>query len=79
MNLKVLGTGCSNCKKLEVMTKELVSELNIDATVEKVEDIEEIMRTGVMSTPALLADGMVVLSGYVPSRKELTNFLTNLK
>jgi small redox-active disulfide protein 2 len=78
MNLKVLGTGCSNCKKLEVMTKELVSELNIDATVEKVEDIEEIMRTGVMSTPALLADGMVVLSGYVPSRKELTNFLTNL-
>jgi small redox-active disulfide protein 2 len=79
MNLKVLGTGCSNCKKLEAMTKELVSELNIDATVEKVEDIEEIMRTGVMSTPALLADGMVVLSGYVPSRKELTNFLTNLK
>ncbi len=78
MNLKVLGTGCSNCKKLEVMTKELVSELNIEATVEKVEDIEEIMRTGVMSTPALLADGMVVLSGYVPSRKELTNFLTNL-
>lgn len=78
MNLKVLGTGCNSCKKLEVMTKELVSELNIDATVEKVEDIEEIMRTGVMSTPALLADGKVVLSGYVPSRKELTNFLTNL-
>ena len=78
MNLKVLGTGCSNCKKLEVMTKEIVSELNIEATVEKVEDIEEIMRTGVMSTPALLADGIVVLSGYVPSRKELTNFLKNL-
>ena len=78
MNFKVLGTGCSNCKKLELLTKELVSELNIDATVEKVEDIEEIMRTGVMSTPALLADGMVVLSGYVPSRNELTNLLTNL-
>jgi small redox-active disulfide protein 2 len=78
MNLKVLGTGCSNCKKLEVMTKELVSELNIDARVEKVEDIDEIMRTGVMSTPALLADDKVVLSGYVPSRKELTNFLINL-
>jgi small redox-active disulfide protein 2 len=78
MYLKVLGTGCSNCKKLEVMTKELVTELNIDARVEKVEDIEEIMRTGVMSTPALLADDKVVLSGYVPSRKELTNFLINL-
>lgn len=78
MKFQVLGTGCSNCKKLEVMTKELVSELKIDAIVEKIEDIEEIMRTGVMSTPALLADGKVVLSGYVPSRKELTNFLTNL-
>jgi len=78
MNFKVLGTGCSNCKKLELLTKELVSELNIDATVEKVEDIEEIMRTGVMSTPALLADDKLVLSGYVPSRNELTNLLTNL-
>ena len=78
MNFKVLGTGCSNCKKLEVMTKELVSELNIDATVEKVEDIEEIMRTGVMSTPALLADGKLVVSGYVPSRNELTKLLKNL-
>ncbi len=78
MNFKVLGTGCSNCKKLELLTKELVSELNIDATIEKVEDIEEIMRTGVMSTPALLADDKLVLSGYVPSRNELTNLLTNL-
>jgi small redox-active disulfide protein 2 len=78
MNFKVLGTGCSNCKKLELLTKELVSELNIDATIEKVEDIEEIMRTGVMSTPALLADDKLVLSGYVPSRNELANLLTNL-
>ena len=75
MNFKVLGTGCSNCKKLELLTKELVSELNIDATVEKVEDIEEIMRTGVMSTPALLVDGKLIVSGYVPSNNELTNLL----
>lgn len=78
MNFKVLGTGCSNCKKLELLTKELVTELNIDAQVEKVEDIEEIMRTGVMSTPALLADGKVVVSGYVPSRDELTNLLSKI-
>ncbi|MFC1536086.1 thioredoxin family protein [Candidatus Neomarinimicrobiota bacterium] len=78
MNFKVLGTGCSNCKKLELMTKELVTELNIDAQVEKVEDIEEIMRTGVMSTPALLVDGKVIVSGYVPSRNELTNLLKNI-
>jgi len=78
MNFKVLGTGCSNCKKLELLTKELVSELNIDATVEKVEDIEEIMRTGVMSTPALLVDGKLIVSGYVPSRNELSNLLKNI-
>ncbi|MCJ7802386.1 MAG: thioredoxin family protein [Candidatus Marinimicrobia bacterium] len=78
MNFKVLGTGCSNCKKLELLTKDLVSELNIDATVEKVEDIEEIMRTGVMSTPALLVDGKLIVSGYVPSRNELTNLLKNI-
>ncbi len=78
MNFKVLGTGCSNCKKLELLTKELLTELNIDAQVEKVEDIEEIMRTGVMSTPALVADGKVVVSGYVPSRDELINLLNNI-
>ena len=78
MNLKVLGTGCSNCKKLELLTKELITELNIDAQVEKVEDIEEIMKTGVMSTPALLADGKIVVSGYLPSRDELTTLLNNI-
>lgn len=78
MNLKVLGTGCSNCKKLEVMTKELVSELKLDASIEKVEDIEEIMRSGVMSTPALLADGKLVIAGYVPKRSELINLLESI-
>ena len=78
MNFKVLGTGCSNCKKLEILTKELVAELNIDAQVKKVEDIEEIMRTGVMSTPALLVDGKLIVSGYVPSRDELKNLLKNI-
>ncbi len=78
MNFKVLGTGCSSCKKLELMTKELVTELNIDAQVEKVGDIEEIMRTGIMSMPALLVDGKLIVSGYVPSRDELTNLLKNI-
>lgn len=75
MKFQILGTGCSNCKKLEVLTKELVDELNINAEVEKIEDIEEIMRTGVMSTPALLADGKLIVSGYVPSKEELKTSL----
>ncbi len=78
MIIKVLGTGCGKCKSLERVAKEVVSELNLDATVEKVEDIEEIMRAGVMITPALLVDGKLIVSGHVPSNKEMKNLLTNL-
>lgn len=77
MIIKVLGTGCGKCKSLENVTKEVVSELSLDATVEKVEDIEEIMRAGVMITPALLVDGKLIVLGYVPSNKEMKNLLTN--
>ena len=78
MNIKVLGTGCAKCNSLEKVTKEVVTELNIDATVEKVEDIAKIMEAGVMITPALLVDEKLIISGYVPSNKELKKFLTNL-
>jgi len=78
MKLKVLGTGCNNCKKLELLTKELVEELNIEAEVEKVEDIEEIMRSGVMSTPALISDEKLIVSGYVPTKEELKNLMSNM-
>ena len=78
MNIKVLGTGCAKCKSLEKVTKEVVTELNLNATVEKVEDIAKIMEAGVMITPALLVDEKLIVSGYVPSNKELKNLLTNL-
>lgn len=77
MNIKVLGTGCAKCKKLEESTRVLVEELNLDATVEKVEDIMQIMEYGVMTTPALVIDEKVVMKGKVPSNKELTKLLTN--
>jgi len=76
MEIKVLGTGCSNCKTLEKLTRQTVEELNIDATIEKVEDIQKIMEYGIMRTPGLIINGKVVLSGQIPKPTELKEILT---
>ncbi len=76
MEIKILGTGCAKCKSLENVTREIVAEMNLDATVTKVEDIMEIMAFGVMTTPALVVDGKVVLKGRVPSSSEVKQLLT---
>ena len=76
MEIKVLGTGCPKCKSLEKITRETVEKSGIDARVIKVEDIGDIMNYGVMRTPALVINEKVVLSGRVPSEKELTEILT---
>ena len=76
MDIKVLGTGCTKCKNLENLTKEVVEENNIDATVEKIEDIVKIMSYDVMTTPAIVVDGEVILKGKLPSKDELKSLLT---
>lgn len=76
MEIKVLGTGCAKCKSLEKLTYQAVEELGIKADVIKVEDIVEIMQFGVMTTPALVIDGKVLLKGKVPSLAELKQLLT---
>jgi len=76
MNIKVLGSGCAKCKTLERITKEAVEELSLDASVEKIEDIQKIMEYGVMFTPALVIDGKVAFSGKVPKLKEMKKILT---
>jgi len=76
MEIKVLGTGCTNCKILEKSVINSLAELNISANVEKVEDITKIMAYGIMRTPGLVIDGKVVLSGKVPSLKELKEIIT---
>jgi len=75
MVIKVLGTGCSNCKKLEAYAKEAVKELGIEAVVEKVENIQEIIAYGVMKTPALVVDEQVKMMGRVPSVEDLKQYL----
>ena len=77
MEIKVLGTGCARCKSLEKVTIKAVEELNIDATVEKVEDIQKIMEYAVMRTPALVINEKVVMSGQVPKVSDMKELLTN--
>jgi small redox-active disulfide protein 2 len=79
MEIKVLGTGCANCKNLEKSVINALAEMNFDANVEKVEDITKIMAYGVMRTPALVINEKVVLSGRVPSVKELKEIIENNK
>ena len=76
MEIKVLGTGCVKCKKLEKLTENTVNELGLDATIEKIEDIYKIMQFGVMRTPGLVIDGKVVLTGRLTKTNELIEFLT---
>jgi small redox-active disulfide protein 2 len=77
MEIKVLGPGCPKCKNLENLTREVVTENNIDATVEKVDDIMKIMEYGIMRTPGLVIDGKVMFSGMVPSKEELKKYILN--
>lgn len=75
MEIKVLGTGCAKCKSLEKLTNEVIAETGVAATIEKVEDIFKIMQFGVISTPALVIDKKVVLSGRLPSATELKEII----
>ena len=76
MTIKVLGTGCSNCKNLEKATQMAITEMGISAELIKEEDIQKIMAYGIMRTPALVIDEKVALYGRVPSVKELKEIIT---
>ena len=75
MEIKILGTGCPKCKSLEKMTRDVVEQNNIRATITKVEDIMDIMNYGVMSTPALVVNEKVEIKGRIPSTDEIINVL----
>jgi small redox-active disulfide protein 2 len=76
VEIKILGTGCPNCKKLEEETRKAVSNLAIEAEFEKVTDYQDIMEYDVLSTPGLVINGTVVSSGRIPSQGEITAYLT---
>jgi len=75
MKIKILGTGCPNCKRTTALIESVVKEYNINAEIEKVEDIEKIMEYDIMSTPAVVVDEEVKIKGRVPSKVELLDAL----
>lgn len=76
MNVKVLGPGCAKCKKLYAEVEKAVAQSGLPASLEKVEKIDEIMKYGVMTTPALVIDGEVKCSGRIAPVPEIVAWLT---
>jgi len=76
MKIKVLGPGCARCHQLEQTVKEVVKELSIDADIEYVKDIKKIMEYPILTTPGLVIDEKLVCSGRVPSKADVTTFIT---
>lgn len=75
MVIKILGSGCPNCKRLEQLTQEVAKEMGVNATFEKVQDIQKIMSYGIMSTPALVIDEKVKVYGRVPNKNVIKKYI----
>ena len=77
LNIKVLGTSCPNCIRLENICREVVAENNLEATVEKVTNIDDFWKYGVMLTPALVVNGRLLVQGKLPTKYTLAHWLMN--
>ncbi len=76
MIIKVIGTGCDKCDQLYENTKSAVEELGLNANIEKVEDLIEIVKLGVMSSPSLMVDGKLVVSGRIVSKEKIVELIS---
>ncbi len=74
-NIKILGSGCANCKRLEAVTRKVTGDMGMEAEIEKVTDMNAIMEWPILSTPGLVIDGKVVSSGRIPSEAEIAGWL----
>ena len=75
MMIKILGSGCAKCQRLEQLTREVAAELGIDAQFDHVREMDKIMAYPIMTTPALLIDEAVKVSGRMPSKDEISGWL----
>jgi small redox-active disulfide protein 2 len=76
MEIKILGGGCANCKRLEKITRQALGEMGVEASVTKVTDFSDIMSYDILTTPGLVIDDKVVSSGRVPNKAEVTSLIT---
>ncbi len=76
LNIKILGSGCANCKRLEQIVQKVTENNALEAEIEKVTDFQEITKYPILSTPGLVVDGKVLSSGRIPSEAEITKWLT---
>ncbi len=77
LTIKVLGSGCANCKRLEQIARKIVEEMALEAEIIKVTEYPEIMKYNILSTPGLVVNEKVVSSGRIPTHAEVTTWLAN--
>ena len=77
LTIKVLGSGCANCKKLAYLAERAITHLSLEAQIVKVTEYADIMQYNIMSTPGLVINEKLVSSGRIPSEAEITTFLTD--
>ncbi len=75
LNIKVVGSGCPNCQRLEQLCRQVISEAKIDAEIEKITDFNEFATLGIMMTPGLLIDDQVMSNGRIPSKDQLGQWI----
>jgi len=75
MDIKIIGSGCPDCDRLHANTLAALKELGIDADVQKIGDLIEIVKLGVMSAPSLMVDGKLIVAGKIASQKEIVKLL----
>lgn len=77
MEIKILGVGCANCKRLESIAREVVAEMGVEATITEVTDMADIVSHDIVTTPGLVINDKVVSSGRVPGKAEVTTFVAD--
>ncbi len=77
LTIKVLGSGCANCKKLEAAARKVVSDIGVEAEIIKVTDYNEIMKYPILATPGLVINEKLVSAGRIPSEAEIASWLAN--
>lgn len=75
MKIQVLGSGCTNCKKLHKLTSEIIKDLKLDVEVDYITDISKIVEMGIMQSPVLAVDGKPIMIGFIPNREKIKGLI----